>query len=111
MIESADDWAVFMDPDVFGEQVTYAGAAQTPVTIPAIFTAANASAGGGTGPGFSNTEPVLTFFAGQLGFDVAAGDVVTLTVSHPGYPAGTELSVTDPQPDGAGLVRTLLERI
>lgn len=110
MIEGADEWAVFTDPDVFGEPVTYTGAGQAPVSVTAIFTAAQSVAGGGAGPGISNTEPVLTFFADQLGFDPAADDLVTLTRSHPGYPAGTVLSVTELQPDGSGLVRAILER-
>lgn len=109
MIEAADDWAVFMDPDTFGEPVSYEGTGQTAQTITAIFTAANANVGS-AGPGFSTTEPVLTFFAGQLAFDPAEGDRVTLTVAHTGFEAGTVFAVTDPQPDGTGLIRAILER-
>lgn len=110
MIEGADEWAVFTDPDVFGEPVTYTGQGQNPATITAIFTAAHAVVSGGIGPGVATTEPVLTVGADQLAFSPAKCDQVALTRSHPGFPAGTTFRVADPQPDGSGLIRLILER-
>ena len=110
MIEGPDEWAVFTDPDVFGEPVTYAGQGQTPVTVNALFTAGHAVVAQGPGPGVATTEPVLSLGTDQLSFTPAQGDQVTLTRSHPGFPAGTVLNVADPQPDGSGLIRLILER-
>lgn len=110
MIEGAAEWAVFTDPEVFGEPVAYAGTGQAPVSIPAIFTAANATAADGIGGGVATTEPVLTFGADQLPFAPAQGDLVTLTRAHPGFPAGSVFRVAHPQPDGSGLIRLILER-
>ena len=110
MIETAADWAVFTDPEAFGEAVSYAGHGQAPVTITALFTAAGIVSAQGTGPGVSTTEPVLTFGAMQLPFGPSQGDLVTLTQAHPGFAAGTTLRVADTQPDGSGMIRLILER-
>lgn len=110
MIEGASEWAVFTDPDVFGEPVTYTGHGQAPATVTAIFTAAQAVVAQGPGPGVASTEPVLTLGADQLSFTPAQGDQVTTTRPHPGFPAGTTFTVADPQPDGSGLIRLILER-
>jgi hypothetical protein len=110
MIEGAAEWAVFTDPDVFGEPVTYTGQAQAPAQITGIFTAARAVVVAGPGPGVATTEPVLSIAASALTFTPAQGDQVTLARSHPGFPAGTTLIVADPQPDGSGLIRIILRR-
>jgi len=110
MIEGPEDWAVFTDPDVFGEPVTYSSQGQSPITINAIFSAAYAFVGGRGQAGVATTTPVLTFGGDQVAFVPAQNDLVTLTRSHPGFPAGTTLRVADPQPDGSGLFRLILER-
>lgn len=101
MIESPDDWSTFMDPAVFGEPVTYAGQGIDPVTVSGIFTAAHLMASPGMAP-VSTTAPVLVIGAAQLPFAPAAGDEIT---------RGAEVwRVADPQPDGTGLIRLILER-
>ncbi|MQQ09107.1 hypothetical protein GFB49_11630 [Epibacterium sp. SM1979] len=110
MIEGPEEWAIFTDPDVFGEVITYQGQGQTPAEITAVFSAPYALIDGGPGPGVATTQPTLTFGSEQLTFTPRQGDQVTLTQSHPGFPAGTTLRVADPQPDGAGLIRLILER-
>lgn len=110
MIESPAEWAVFTDPAVFGEPVTYAGQGQAPLEIAAIFTAAEAVTAQGAGPGVATTEPVLTLGADQLPFAPAQDDQVTLIRARPGFPSGTTLTVAHPQPDGSGLIRLILER-
>ncbi|MEL7166692.1 MAG: hypothetical protein AAGL96_14570 [Pseudomonadota bacterium] len=110
MIEGPDEWAVFTDPDVFGEVVTYQPQGQASVAVTAIFTAAQAVVAQGPGPGVASTEPILTLGEATLPSPPAAGDLVTLTVSHPGFPAGTTFKVAEPQPDGSGMTRLILER-
>lgn len=106
MIEGADEWAVYLDPQVFGETVTYHAAGHSAVQIAAIFTAAHALAG----QGVSTTAPVLVIGEAALATPPQAGDLVTLQRKHGEYAAGTQLRVADPQPDGSGLIRLILER-
>ncbi|MBO9467060.1 hypothetical protein J7443_17585 [Tropicibacter sp. R15_0] len=110
-IEGADDWAVFTDPDVFGENVIFTGQGADPLTISAIFTTPGAVVASGFQAGVATTEPMLTLGVAQLPFTPAQHDQVQLTVGHPGFPAGTALRVADVQPDGSGMIRLILERM
>lgn len=106
MIESPDDWAIFTNPNDFGEAVTYTRQGQAPVSVNGIFTAAYAL----IAQGVASTSPVLAIGEAALPFTPEDGDLVTLTRNHADYPAGTILRVADPQPDGSGLIRLILER-
>lgn len=106
MIETPADWDVFMNPADFGEMVTYQGSGQAPASIPGIFTAAYAL----IAQGVASNAPVLVIGEVALPFTPEAGDLITLTRNHADYPAGTVLRVADPQPDGSGLIRLILER-
>ncbi|PYG32415.1 head-tail joining protein [Pelagimonas varians] len=111
MIEGLDEWAVFTDPNDFGEHVTITRAGQTPVQITALFSAAGVVEADGFQAGVATTEPVLTFGASALPFDPAQDDQVTLSRSHPGFPAGTVLRMAHVQPGGSGQIRAILERM
>ncbi|MEM8849246.1 MAG: hypothetical protein AAGE03_04340 [Pseudomonadota bacterium] len=101
MIESPEDWGTFMDPDVFGETVEYSGPEGDPVPVTGIWTAAHFTAAQGFAP-VSTTEPVFVIGAAQLPFAPAQGDELTRQ--------GEVWRVADPQPDGSGLIRLILER-
>lgn len=101
MLEGPAEWAVFMDPDVFGEPVTYVTPGQPPVATHGIFTAAHAEVSRGAGS-VGTTVPVLTIGATSLPFTPQAGDQVTVKAQA--------YRVADPQPDGSGLIRLILER-
>lgn len=98
MIEGPDDWAVFMDPEVFGETVFYEPEGGEAQSLPAIFTAAHA-----TVADTATVSPVLSLAGPLLGFIPAAGDAVTVR--------GITYRVAEPQPDGTGLIRCILERV
>ncbi|MEP1612666.1 MAG: hypothetical protein ABJL72_12190 [Roseobacter sp.] len=106
MIEGPDEWAVYLDPQAFGEPFTYQAQGQMPVEIPGIFTAAYALAA----QSFATTAPVIAISEAALPSPPRAGDLVTLQRNHAGFPAGTQLLVADPQSDGTGLIRLILER-
>jgi len=106
MIESADDWAVFTNPDDFGEEITYQRPGQAAVSANGIFTAAYAL----IAQGVASTAPVLAIGEASLPITPEGGDLITLTRNHADSPAGTTLRVADPQPDGSGLIRLILER-
>ena len=101
MLEGPGEWAVFMDPDTFGQPVIYTGAGRPPVSIHGIFTAAHAEVARGAGS-VATTVPVLTLGEATLQFTPRAGDTVTVS--------GQPYRVADPQPDGSGLIRLILER-
>lgn len=106
MIESPDDWAIFTNPDDFGEPVTYQRQGQPEFVANGIFTAAYAL----IAQGIASTAPVLAIGEATLTLTPEEGDLITLTRNHADYPAGTTLRVADPQPDGSGLIRLILER-
>ena len=97
MIEGPDEWAVFMDPSVFGEPVTYTPSGGIAQSLAAVFTAAHA-----TTLDTSTVAPVLALFP-PAGLLPAAGDGVALR--------GISYRVADVQPDGTGLTRLILERV
>ncbi len=82
MIETAQDWAVFMDD--FGELVTYEAPPQLPIELLGIFTAAQITAASGAGPGIHGVSPVLSIGAAQLSFEPQIGHHVTLRASGTG---------------------------
>ena len=106
MIGGADDWEIFTSPDDFGEVVTYEQEGQPPFSVNGIFTAAFAL----IAQGVASTAPILAIGEGATPSPPEAGDLITLTRNHAGYPPGTTLRVADPQPDGTGLIRLILER-
>lgn len=101
MIEGPAEWAVFMDPQAFGEPVTYVTPGQPPAATYGIFTAAHAEVARGAGS-VATSVPVLTIGAASLPFTPQAGDQVTARAQV--------WRVADPQPDGSGLIRLILER-
>lgn len=99
MIENSDDWAVLMDPEVFGEAMELRRAAGGDEIFNGLFTAAHAELAGGE---LSLTRPVVVI--GPLpGGDPENGDVIEAR--------GRDWRVVDVQPDGTGLVRAMLEEI
>ncbi|WP_282129266.1 head-tail joining protein [Roseobacter litoralis] len=105
-IEGPDEWAVFLNTDDFGESVTYRANSRPPVSITGIFTAAYALAT----QGVATTAPVLVIAETALTTPPQAGDLVTLHKNHADICAGTVLRVADPQSDGSGMARLILER-
>jgi hypothetical protein len=102
-IETPADLEQLLDPDVFGTAVRYmrTGAADREIT--GIFTAAHAVLARGDAIGVSSLAPVLTVAEAHFGADPpASGDRLEAD--------GAFYVVSDPQPDGSGLIRLVLER-
>lgn len=105
-IEGAAEMAVFFDPDVFGEMVGYvlAGAgAGRGFDVEAIFTAPHRTVAEGAFGGVSTIAPEMVTAAANLPAGAGQGDEVSRA-------NGNLYRVADLQPDGAGLVRVILER-
>lgn len=100
-VEDAADWDVFLDGDVFAAAATWTRPAMAGVTVRGIRAEAHAVAAGGDFPGVSTTAPVFTTAAAELPADAAQGDTLTID--------GAPWRVADLQPDGAGMVRVILE--
>ena len=96
-----DDWSVFLDPDDFAEPWAWESAGGFGEGH-GIFSDAHGAAFGGEFAGVSTREPLLALSAADLPPDAAQGDAVEVR--------GRSWRAADLQPDGAGLVRVILER-
>lgn len=93
--------AIFFDPDVFGTDGTFHPAEGGEYLIAGVYSEAHVIAGGS--PGVSTSAPVYTIPADTQPRPPQQGDRLTIT-GRGGF------LVTDPQPDGSGLIRLILER-
>jgi hypothetical protein len=102
-IETSADLEILLDPEVFGTRVRYMAEGRPTRAVVGIFTAAHAVLARGEAIGVSSLAPVLTVAAAHFGTDPpASGDRLEAE--------GTTYVVSDPQPDGSGLIRLVLER-
>lgn len=98
-----DDGAAFFDSDEFAEAGEYIAVPAT-FRVEGIFSAAHMTALDAEGRGLASTAPVFTMLAADLPPDAEAqGDRLRVR--------GVTYHIADTQPDGAGLVRLLLEEV
>ena len=105
MTLGANDWGVFLDagPSGFATPATWQVRGSAPVVVRGIWSRPHAEAAGGDWPGVSTTAPVFATAEASLPAGAGQGDAVTID--------GRAWRAADLQPDGAGLVRVILESI
>lgn len=102
MIWGPEEWDIVLGLDDFAAAGAWAlavGGAPGPVR--GIFTRDHLVAAGGDFPGVSTTAPAFAMPEAELPTGAAQGDTLTI--------GATVYRVADIQPDGAGLVRVILE--
>ena len=99
-VESAADRLAFLDPDDFGEEITWTvGAASS--TLDVVASADTLRLEGMDGAGALNGEAVLLCREADIPTGASAGDSVTFrSVAH---------TVKSIEPDGTGMARVQLE--
>jgi hypothetical protein len=103
MLETPADLDTLLDPEVFGTCAAWRGAAGAEREVWGIFTASYAVLARGDAIGVSGLSPVYTVAAVHFAGDPPRkGDRLTID--------GVDYVVADPQPDGSGLIRLILER-
>ena len=93
--------SIFFDPDVFGTPATFLPVEGGSYSISGIYSDAYALAG--NGPGVATSAPIFTIDANTQPRSPQQNDRVSITGKG-------DFIVTDPQPDGSGLIRLILER-
>ncbi|WP_227271240.1 head-tail joining protein [Roseobacter weihaiensis] len=101
MTIDAGSASVFFDPAVFGTPATFFPVEGGSYPISGIYTDAYALAG--SGPGVSTSAPVFTIDAHTQPRPPQQNDRVSISGKG-------DFVVNDPQPDGSGLIRLILER-
>jgi hypothetical protein len=101
-IESDEDRAAFMDPDEFGEHVSYRQGGLDVTSFYGLFEQTSATAAGEYGGAILHRVTQLTCRTQDLPTDAADGD--TLTVRDHAY------TVRTVEPDGTGLSVLRLEQ-
>ncbi|MBW4709575.1 hypothetical protein KX928_17450 [Roseobacter sp. YSTF-M11] len=101
MTIDAGSASIFFDPAVFGTPATFFPVEGGSWPIDGIYSEAYALAQ--SGPGVASTAPIYTIDATTQPRTPTQDD--RLTISGKG-----DFVVNDPQPDGSGLIRLILER-
>lgn len=96
-----DTAAIFFDPNVFGTDGTFHPAEGGEYLIAGVYTEAHTIAGGS--PGVATTSPIYTITADTKPRPPQQGDRLSITGKG-------DFFVLDPQPDGSGLIRLIMER-
>lgn len=104
-VETAEDRRAFVSADEFGVTAQYSQNGAPAVTIAGIFDSDHLMIDAGQA-GVTSSAPVFTCTADDLAGLVIgrarAGDLLTI--------AGVTYAVTEPRPDGTGMVSLILEK-
>lgn len=103
-VEEPGDADIFFDPEVFGETFGYVLAAGGGDDVDGIWQDPHTVAAAGEFGGVSTTAPMFTTDIASLPVGYGPGDQVSRS-------NGNLYRVTDTQPDGAGHIAVILEKV